>query len=80
MDLCLASQPLAGPGLHSAEMFSEEVLLAVPPAHRLARQTRVGIEALAGEPFVTTRPATGSGPSPTGSSPPRHPARDRVRG
>jgi DNA-binding transcriptional LysR family regulator len=56
VDLCLASQPLAGPRLQSAEILSEEVLLAVPPGHRLARRTRVGVGALAGEPFVTTRP------------------------
>jgi len=56
VDLCLASQPLAGSRLRSAEILSEEVLLAVPPAHRLARRARAGIEALAGEPFVTTRP------------------------
>jgi DNA-binding transcriptional LysR family regulator len=68
VDLCLASQPLpgsgprlgAGPGpapaLASAELLSEEVLLAVPPSHRLAGRTRAGVGELAGEPFVTTRP------------------------
>ena len=56
VDLCVASQPLTGPGLHTAELFSEEVLLAVPPSHRLARQTRAEVSMLAGEPFVTTRP------------------------
>src|SRR5205807_3164480 len=56
VDLCLASQPLPGPGLASAELLSEEVLLAVPPSHRLAGRTRAGVGELAGEPFVTTRP------------------------
>jgi DNA-binding transcriptional LysR family regulator len=56
VDLCLASQPLQGPALESAELFSEEVLLGVPPGHRLARRTRVTIDGLAGEPVVTTRP------------------------
>ncbi|MGH3176535.1 MAG: LysR family transcriptional regulator [Streptosporangiaceae bacterium] len=60
VDLCLASQPLPGPALASAELLSEEVLLAVPPSHRLAGRTRVTVSAdggeLAGEPFVTTRP------------------------
>src|SRR5579864_7590511 len=41
VDLCLASQPLPGPALRSAgllsiELLREEVLLAVPPSHRLA--------------------------------------------
>ena len=61
VDLCLASQPLPGPanasaGLVSIELLSEEVLLAVPPSHRLAGRTRAGVGELAGEPFVTTRP------------------------
>jgi DNA-binding transcriptional LysR family regulator len=42
--------------LHSVQLFSEEALLAVPPSHRLAGRTRVEAGALAGEPFVTTRP------------------------
>ena len=41
VNLCVASQRLDGPALHSVELLSEEVLLAVPPSHRLARQTRV---------------------------------------
>lgn len=56
VDLGLASQPLPGPALAAAELLSEEVLLAVPPSHRLARRTRVAAGELAGEPFVTTRP------------------------
>jgi DNA-binding transcriptional LysR family regulator len=56
VDLCLASQPLPGPALRSVELLSEEVLLAVPPSHHLARRTHAEVGALAGEPFVTTRP------------------------
>jgi DNA-binding transcriptional LysR family regulator len=56
IDLCLASQPLDGPGLRAVELFSEEVLLAVPPAHRLAHRRRVEVAELVGEPFVTPRP------------------------
>jgi DNA-binding transcriptional LysR family regulator len=56
VDLCVASQPLPGSGLQTYELFSEEVLLAVPPSHRLARQRRTEVSGLAGEPFVTTRP------------------------
>ncbi len=56
VDLCLASQPLPGPALGSVELLSEEVLLAVPPSHHLAQRTDAEVSALAGEPFVTTRP------------------------
>jgi DNA-binding transcriptional LysR family regulator len=56
VDLGLASQPLPGPALASRKLLSEEVLLAVPPSHPLARRTRATVGELAGEPFVTTRP------------------------
>ena len=56
IDLCLASQPLEAPSLRTKELLREDVLLAVPPAHRLARRKQVSIEDLAGEPFVTPRP------------------------
>jgi DNA-binding transcriptional LysR family regulator len=56
VDLCLASQPLDEPGFRARKVLSEEVLLGVPPGHRLARRTRVTVKDLAGEPFVTTRP------------------------
>jgi DNA-binding transcriptional LysR family regulator len=56
VDLGLASQLLPGPALAAAELLSEEVLLAVPPSHPLARRTRATVGELAGEPFVTTRP------------------------
>lgn len=55
VDLCLASQLLEGPDLQTVELFSEEAMLAVPHTHRLARRRRVGVEDLAGEPFVTPR-------------------------
>jgi DNA-binding transcriptional LysR family regulator len=56
VDVCVASQPIAGPDLRTVELMREEVLLAVPPDHRLAGRERVGLAEIAGEPFVTTRP------------------------
>ncbi|QXJ21236.1 LysR family transcriptional regulator [Actinomadura graeca] len=56
VDLCVASQRLAGPSLRSVELLREEVLLAVPLAHPLAGRERVGIGDVTEEPFVTTRP------------------------
>jgi len=51
---------LPGPALTSVELLSEEVLLAVPPSHRLAVHTRASVSVeggeLAAQPFVTTRP------------------------
>lgn len=55
IDLALSSQALPGADLDSAELFSEEVLLAVPPGHPLARRRTVAVAELADEPFVVTR-------------------------
>ncbi|AUY48545.1 LysR family transcriptional regulator [Streptomyces sp. CB01881] len=53
VDLCVASQPLVGPGLVSEPLLLEEVLLAVPEGHRLAGRDEVPVSELDGEPFVT---------------------------
>ncbi|MCW8116689.1 MULTISPECIES: LysR family transcriptional regulator [Streptomyces] len=56
VDFALASQPLTGPEVCSAELAREEVLLAVPVGHRLAGRERVAVAELADEDFVSTRP------------------------
>ncbi len=56
VDLALASQQLPGDDLEQLELISEEVLLAVPPDHPLARRRRVAVAELIKEPFVVTRP------------------------
>jgi DNA-binding transcriptional LysR family regulator len=56
VDLCIASQPLTGPGLRAHPLIEdEEVMLAVPAAHRLAPRERTTVAELADEPIVTTR-------------------------
>ncbi len=55
VDLCFASQPLAGSLLDSVVLAREDVLLAVPMTHRLAGRKRVRIGELEGEPLVSTR-------------------------
>jgi DNA-binding transcriptional LysR family regulator len=55
VDFCLASQPLDDDSLEAAELVTEEVLVAVPPAHRLAGRERAGMNDLADEVFVVTR-------------------------
>ncbi|MFD9338882.1 LysR substrate-binding domain-containing protein [Streptomyces sp. NPDC060028] len=54
--MCLASQPLDGPGLTSVEVLREEVLLAVPEGHRFAGREWVEVADLDGEPFVSPGP------------------------
>lgn len=55
IDLALASQPLPGADLDAVDLFSEEVLLAVPLDHPLAQRRRVAVAELADESFVVTR-------------------------
>ncbi|MFC8670418.1 LysR family transcriptional regulator [Streptomyces sp. NPDC057199] len=56
VDMCVTSQRIAGDRLQSVDVVREEVLLGVPPTHPLANERRVSIDALAGEPIITTRP------------------------
>jgi len=55
VDLCLMSQPVTTGDLEFQELINEPVLLAVPLDHPLAERSSVDVEALADEPFVTTR-------------------------
>jgi DNA-binding transcriptional LysR family regulator len=55
VDLALASQDLPGDDLERIDLFTEEVLLAVPREHPLARRRRVTVAELVNEPFVVTR-------------------------
>ena len=71
VDLCLASQPLAGPRLQATEILSEEVLLAVPPCTASPGGLASGSRSWPASPSSRPAPATGSGPSPTGSLTPR---------
>jgi DNA-binding transcriptional LysR family regulator len=55
IDLCLASAPIAGPGLRSVALFTEEILLAVPPRHRLAGRGCISLREVAAEPFISAK-------------------------
>jgi DNA-binding transcriptional LysR family regulator len=56
VDLCLASVSASAPRTSSVTVHTEQVWLAAPPDHRLAAASKVTIEEIADEPFVTTRP------------------------
>jgi DNA-binding transcriptional LysR family regulator len=55
IDLCLASAPIAGPAMHSVALFTEDILLAVPPRHRLAGRGRISLREVAAEPFISPK-------------------------
>jgi DNA-binding transcriptional LysR family regulator len=55
IDLCLASAPIAAPAIRSVALFTEEILLAVPPRHRLAGRGCIPLGEVAAEPFISAK-------------------------
>lgn len=55
IDLALVSLPLAEKGFTVQELFSEELLVALPPGHRLARKREVLLKDLEGERFIVMK-------------------------
>lgn len=59
-DLSLLSLPLGDPSLTWEPLIEEEIILAVPPRHRLAGRTGgVEVAELAGEPFIVLKKGQG---------------------
>ena len=52
VDVGVVASPVDHDLLHSEPLFTEELLLALPPQHRLLKRRRVTLEEIAGEPFV----------------------------
>jgi LysR family hydrogen peroxide-inducible transcriptional activator len=52
LDLALVSAPVAGRLLEKEELFTEELLLALPPKHPLAKKTSLRITDIAQEKFI----------------------------
>jgi len=59
MDLALLDEAGLGPGLRSTALFSEPLLVAVPPEHPLAGRGAIAVEALANEPLILMKPGHG---------------------
>jgi LysR family hydrogen peroxide-inducible transcriptional activator len=55
IDFALASQPILDERLEVRELFSEELLLALPPGHALARKRSVAAGDLAGESLIVMK-------------------------
>jgi DNA-binding transcriptional LysR family regulator len=59
-DLSLLSLPLGDPSLAWEPLIEEEIILAVPPRHRLAgRSDSLEVAELAGEPFIVLKKGQG---------------------
>jgi len=52
LDLVVCALPVEDARLHVEPLFTEELLLVVPTAHRLAKVARPTVDQFAGEPFV----------------------------
>jgi LysR family transcriptional regulator, hydrogen peroxide-inducible genes activator len=55
IDFALASQPIQDERLKVKELFSEELLLALPPSHRLTRKRTVAVADLEGERLIVMK-------------------------
>jgi len=55
IDFALASQPILDPRLEVRELFTEELLLALPPQHPLTRKRTIGVADLEREPFIVMK-------------------------
>ncbi len=55
IDFALASQPIENERLEVKELFSEELLLALPPGHRLSRKRFVAVADLEGERLMVMK-------------------------
>jgi LysR family hydrogen peroxide-inducible transcriptional activator len=58
-DLAIVDEAGLLPELAAEELFSEPLLLAVPPGHPLARRRRTSLKALRGEPLIVMKPGHG---------------------
>jgi len=52
VDLAVVTLPVARRGLHVTTLFTEELVVVVPPAHRLAGRASVAFTELVDEPFL----------------------------
>ncbi|HEX4207043.1 MAG TPA: LysR family transcriptional regulator [Ktedonobacteraceae bacterium] len=55
-DLCLSSPPLQQPGITSVPLLTEEILLAFPSTHPLARCSQIRLQEVAQEAFISLKP------------------------
>lgn len=54
-DLALVSRPIPDPRMEVKELFTEELLLALPPGHRLARKRTLTLSDLESERFIVMK-------------------------
>ena len=59
IDLAILDEAGLGEGLRSEVIFSEQLLIVIPAAHRLAGSHRIALQALNDEPLILRKPGHG---------------------
>jgi LysR family hydrogen peroxide-inducible transcriptional activator len=59
VDLAIVDEAGLGPGLATELLFTEPLLLAVPPRHPLAKRKRLALSALRGQPLILMKSGHG---------------------
>ncbi|UHA74666.1 LysR family transcriptional regulator [Paenibacillus sp. 481] len=55
IDFCLATASIQRPGIVNLPLQTEEMVLAVPPTHRLAGRSRIRLSEVANDPFINLK-------------------------
>ncbi|GHO68129.1 LysR family transcriptional regulator [Ktedonobacter sp. SOSP1-52] len=55
-DLCISSPPLQQPGITSISLLTEDIWLAFPSIHLLARRSQIRLQEAAQEAFISMKP------------------------
>lgn len=59
VDLAIMDEAGLGTGIQAETLFSEPLLIALPPRHKLATRKKLALSALAGEPFILMKSGHG---------------------
>lgn len=58
-DLCISSPPIQQPGITSVSLLTEDIWLAFPSGHPLARRPQLRLQEVAEEAFIIMQPGNG---------------------
>lgn len=56
IDICISTFPIISPNIEWLPLVDDEIMLSVPPGHRLAHRESINLSEVAHEPFISIRP------------------------
>ena len=59
VDLAILDEAGLGPGIQTESLFTEPLLIALPPRHKLSKRKRLHLKVLAGEPLILMKSGYG---------------------